>query len=92
MSLIEEMDPPIDIQDRTGSAEEIIANLSPETPLPIDKRILDPYTVHLGVAYWPFPALDANALKRITVSVEWGNSDRDRLVTHYFVSGISDEP
>lgn len=50
------------------------------------------YTARLSVEWWGLPEIDEKAMKRMSLTVAWGDSPLDSLNIVYFIANDEDEP
>lgn len=90
LAAIEVAQDPIETQDRTGSAREILARFVEESDSDRENRFLDRFKARLNVTLWGIPNLNPEAMKQISLTIGWGlgsngSAGQDEVKVLYFV-------
>ncbi len=76
----------LDVGQRSGSPDKIINQIL--SGASDNDHLLDPenrFTATINISYWPIPNVDPEAVKRIFLTVAWGNTIADSINVAYFI-------
>jgi len=78
----------IEVQDRSGSLAEILALLLPSPPAPTElPREFERLTARIQVENWQIEGLEADAIRRVLVTLSWSPAPPDSFTVLYFLPG-----
>ncbi len=91
LSPIETSKEGIDIQDEQGSVKELMQKFIPgDSSVDTDTTISPAFRARLKVEHWGIPKVNEEAMKRLTLTISWGESTDERFEVVYFMPNDGD--
>lgn len=92
LAAIESSEEPIEPQDLSAPAADVIKKLAPEDSTDRDfLQEISQFDAHFVVENWELPDIDPKALKRVTLTISWSPAFQDSFQVNYFIPEEAEE-
>jgi prepilin-type N-terminal cleavage/methylation domain-containing protein len=92
LSVIETNEELIEPQVLEGAPSTVLAALFPGKAPPVDPHAESRFSVTCAIEPWSMPSLPKDTIRRMSLTVRWGDDPRDRLSVLYFIPTPKDTP
>lgn len=85
LAAVESSKDPIEVQDRTTTAADILEDLLPGSQKPAVQDEQNKFRVRFRVQNWELPNIDQQLIRRLDLVVSWSDSPLDSISIIYFL-------